>query len=351
MKWFRSVVFLLLLTPTGLFAQGVRMSADFLPLAVGNRWVYDIVNEDGRKLSQVEFSVNEHTIVSGKSFYVVSGFPFVAHSGADIHLIRYDKTEKEFIRVLDQEEGALFLAAESSTEVTEADKNGLPMKFILHMGPIDLTFQRSVGIIEAKLQGPNGAQIAKIASARVGEGPALRTTAGPRGAPPPGSNPPASGNRAPTAAQQAGIPEPPPSKSPEQKAKERSASVGSISEDNPVLVVDAGEVSEGHKFILNVKNISDKLLPFSFASGQSYDFAVIDPTSGQEIWRWSQHMFFVTQVRRSEAIPPQGAWKYEVVWNHRDNNLNPVPPGTYKVVGYVTTSPALESEPISIEVK
>jgi hypothetical protein len=40
-----------------------------------------------------------------------------------------------------------------------------------------------------------------------------------------------------------------------------------------------------------------------------------------------------------------------VVWNHRDNNLNPVPSGTYKVVGYVTTSPALESEPISIEVK
>ena len=116
-------------------------------------------------------------------------------------------------------------------------------------------------------------------------------------------------------------------------------------------MLDTGEVPEGHKFVLSVKNVSDKLLPFSFASGQSYDFAVIDPTTGQEIWRWSQHMFFVTQVRRSEAIPPQGAWKYEVVWNHRDNNLNPVPPGTYRVVGFVTTKPAIESEPVSIEVK
>ena len=62
-------------------------------------------------------------------------------------------------------------------------------------------------------------------------------------------------------------------------------------------------------------------------------------------------MFFVTQVRRSEAIPPQGAWKYEVVWNHRDNNLNPVSAGAYRVVGFVTTKPAIESEPISNEVK
>jgi hypothetical protein len=348
MKWFHSLVFLALFAPAAAFAQGVRMSADFLPLAVGNRWVYNIVNEDGRKLSEVEFSVTEHTIVSGKSFYVLSGFPFVPHSGEDIHLVRYDKTEKEFVRVLDQEEGALFLAAESSTDVTEADKSGLPLKFVLHMGPADLTFQRGVGIIEARIQGPNGVQLAKIASARVGEGPLPRTVAGNRGAPPTAPSP---DNKPPSAAQQAGIPEPAAPKPPEQRAKERAAAVGAISADNPVLVLDAGEVPEGHKFVLNVKNISDKLLPFSFASGQSYDFAVIDPATGQEIWRWSQHSFFVTQVRRSEAIPPQGMWKYEVVWNHRDNNLNPVSPGTYRVVGFVTTNPTLESEPITIDVK
>lgn len=348
MKWFPSLVFLVLIAPASLLAQGVRMSADFLPLAVGNRWVYNIVNEDGRKLSDMEFSVTEHTIVNGKSFYVLSGFPFVAHSGEDIHLVRYDRTEKDFVRVLDQEEGSLFLAAESSTEVTEADNSGLPLKFILHMGPADLTFQRGVGIIEAKIQNPNGVQTAKIASARVGEGPLPRTVTDNRQPAPTG---PTVNNKPPTAAQQAGIPEPVPQKPPEQKAKERAAAVGAISEDNPVLVLDAGEIPEGHKFVLSVKNISDKLLPFSFVSGQSYDFAVIDPATGQEIWRWSQHTFFVTQVRRSEAIPPQGAWKYEVVWNHRDNNLNPVPPGTYHVVGFVTTKPTLESEPVSIDIK
>jgi len=185
MKWFRSVVFMLAIAPATLLGQGVRMSADFLPLSVGNRWIYNVVNEDGRKLNDLEFSVGEHTIVNRRSFYVLSGFPFVAHSGEDIHLVRYDKTEKQFVRVLDQQEGALFLADGSSVEVAEADKNGLPVKFLLHMGPMDLTFQRGVGIVEARLQSPNGVQIAKIASARVGEGAPPRTVAGARGAPPP----------------------------------------------------------------------------------------------------------------------------------------------------------------------
>jgi len=336
-----------MLAPAALSAQGVRMSSDFLPLAVGNRWVYDVVNQEGRKISEVDFSVKEHTIVKGRSYYVLSQFPFDPHSGNEIHLVRFDKNEKEFVRVLDETEGALFLADAASTEVTETDKNGLPLKFILHNPAEDITFQRGVGIIEVRLQGGNGVQIAKIASARVGEGVAPGTITGGRvssGAATPVPAP----NKPPSPAQQAGIPQP---KAPETKAKERVENVGSITEDNPVLDLDAGEVPEGHKFVLIVKNVSDKLLPFAFSSAQTYDFAVVDPANGHEVWRWSQHMFFISQMRRSEAIPPQGSWKYEVVWNHRDNDLNPVPPGSYQVVGFVATKPALESESVTIEVK
>jgi hypothetical protein len=316
------------------------MSADFLPLAVGNRWIYDVVNEDGQKIGQVDFSVSQHTIIKGRSFYVLSHFPFDVHSGDEIHLVRYDKTEKQFVRVLDDQEDALFLADASSTEVIEADQTGLPTKFILHNGPVDLTFQRGVGITEARIRSANGLQIARIASARVGEGVAPGAVSG--------TPSPKLDNKPPSAAQQAGIPLP---KTPEQKARDGVQNVGSITDDNPLLILDAGEVPEGHKLVLSVRNTSDKLLPFTFSSGQTYDFAIIDPTSGQEIWRWSRHMFFVTQVRRSEAIPPQGQWKYEVIWNHRDNELNPVPPGTYKVVAFVTTEPEIESESITIEVK
>ena len=327
------------------------MSSDFFPLAVGNRWVYDIVNQDGRKLSEVDFSVTEHTIVKGRSYYVISRFPFAIASGAEIHLVRFDKTEKQFVRVLDDQEGSLFLSEGATVEVQEADKNGLPVKFVLQTPTIDLTFQRGIGIVEARLQGGNGVQIAKIASARVGEGapPRVTTSARPNANPnAPTANPTPSPDKPPTAAQQAGIPEP---KTPDQRRKQSADNVGAISEDNPLLLLDAGETAEGHKFVLTVKNISDKLLPFTFSSGQSYDFAVIDPSTGQEIWRWSRHMFFVTQVRRTEAIAPQGQWKFEITWNHRDNNLDRVPPGAYEVVGFVAVQPALESETIKIEVK
>src|SRR5437016_14545405 len=70
------VVFLCLLSPT-LFAQGVRMSADFIPLEVGNRWVYEVVNENGQKIGDLDFSIQEHRIMSGRSFYVLTRFPFV----------------------------------------------------------------------------------------------------------------------------------------------------------------------------------------------------------------------------------------------------------------------------------
>jgi hypothetical protein len=100
---------------------------------------------------------------------------------------------------------------------------------------------------------------------------------------------------------------------------------------------------------MTVMNITDKLLPFSFTSNQSYDFAVIEAATGQEIWRWSETMFF-SSVKRSEAIRANGEWKFEATWNRRDRAFDPVAPGAYRVVGYVTTEPAIESPPVAFEI-
>jgi len=80
MKLLRSILVILLLTPVSLLAQGVRMSADFLPLAVGNKWVYELSNQKGDKVGEVEVAVQEYKIVSGRSFYVFTRFPFAAAS-------------------------------------------------------------------------------------------------------------------------------------------------------------------------------------------------------------------------------------------------------------------------------
>jgi hypothetical protein len=319
------ILFLLILTPVSLLAQGVRMSADFLPLEVGNQWVYDIVGPSGDKAGSLEFTIKEHRIIEGRSYYVLSGFPFVPDDGSRAQLIRYDRQERQYMRMVDTEEGPLFLADGATAEVLQADDSGLPLKFILRMDLMDLTFERGVGVTEAQIHIGDAIQVAKLSAVHVGE----RTT----------GQPAIQSSRAP-------LPQP---KQPEPKAKVVD-NVATVSDENPAMDVQAVEVTGGHKFVLKVINISDKLLPFDFQSGQTYDFAVIDTLTGQEVWRWSRRMFF-TQVLRKEAIRPNKDWTFEATWNHLDNDLNPVEPGKYAVVGSLAAQPQIESDSVSFDVK
>ena len=329
MKFRYALAVALMILPASLFGQGVRMSADFLPLEVGNRWVYEIQNESGQKIGDLDFLVQEHTIIDGRSFYVLSRFPFASDFEGLIRLIRYDRQERQYLRMVEEEEGPLFLADGTTTEVLKTDSAGLPTTFTLHMGTIVLTFERGVGITEARMPGPNGVQIAKIAAARIGELPVAAPSA------------PRDSSAVPA------LPEP---KAPDARARELIENVTAITDENPRIEIQTASASGGQKLTLSVTNTSDKLLPFHFNTGQNYDFVVIDPQTGQEIWRWSRRMFY-TAVIRSEAIGANKSWKFEVVWNHRDNDLNVVPPGAYELIGIVSAEPPIESEPIPIEVK
>jgi hypothetical protein len=197
------------------------------------------------------------------------------------------------------------------------------------MDTMALTFERGIGITEARMPGPNGVQIAKIAAARIGELP-VAAAARPR--------------------ESSAVPDLPAPKPPEGRARELIENVTTITEENPRLEIESVPAPGGQKLTLLVTNTSDKLLPFHFSTGQSYDFVVTDPQTGQEVWRWSRRMFF-TPVIRSEAIAARKSWKFEVVWTHLDNDLNPVPPGTYELVGIVAAESPIESEPIPVEVK
>jgi hypothetical protein len=61
-------------------------------------------------------------------------------------------------------------------------------------------------------------------------------------------------------------------------------------------------------------------------------------------------MYF-SQVVRQEALRPSRNLTFEVVWNHRDNDLNVVTPGKYTVIASIPVEPVLESAPASFEVK
>jgi len=339
MKLVSKLAFLLMLLPAALFAQpGVRMSADFLPLEVGNRWVYDVFNEAGQKIGNTEFGVVDYRIAGGRSFYGLTHFPFVTE-GDMIKYIRYDRQERTFTRMLDNEEGPLFLADGTRVEVLQTDESNLPSKFILHTDLADLTFQRGMGIIEARMHGGKDVEIARLSAFRTTDKQAAVARA--EGAPVVPASPtapqPKPGESSPA---QPGAPRPKPRTEVENVAK--------ATEENVALNVQASDVAGGTKFLLTVINTTDKLIPFSFTTGQTYDFAVMD-ANGKEVWRWSRRMFF-TQVNRQEAIRPSKNWTYEVTWNHRDNDLNIVGPGKYTVVGSISSRSPMESPPAPFEI-
>jgi len=326
MKLLSKLAFLFLFAPVSLLAQpGVRMSADFLPLEVGNRWVYDVFNEAGEKIGNMEFAVQEYRIVGGRSFYLLTQFPFV-QDGALIKLVRYDRQERQYMRMVDNDEGPLFLADGTQVEVLQADESRLPVKFIMRGDFVDLTFQRGMGIVEAKMHAGKDVRIAKLTNVHVGERKAAEAAA--QGAPA----------------------LPPPKPQEPAKSKALADNIVKPSDETVALDVQATEVSGGTRFVFTVINSTEKLVPFSFKSGQTYDFAVLDASTGQEVWRWSRRMFF-SQVVRQEALRPSRTWTFEAVWNHRDNDLNVVSPGKYTVIASLATQPVMESEPVTFELK
>ena len=318
MKSLRGLLLALLLLPSAGWAQGVRMSADFLPLEVGKRWRYEVTNEAGQKAGQLEFAVEELTIVSGISYYALSEFPFSPATGEPVRLVRYDRGERYFIRKAGNNEGPLFLDDSATTEVIETDSSGAPQKFVLKMEKLSLTFQRSVGIIEARLQQAGGTMIAKLVAA-----PSTSTAR------------PAEPVAAPT--DRALIPPPIP-----VVPNRREAPVAAVSAQNPRVEVAANASPEGYRFVLVVINTAEKLLPLRFTSGQTYDFVVRDTLADKEIWRWSTGNFF-TQVIRNESIRPESKWQFEVTLDRKDNDGKPVPPGSYRLTATLTSSPLIQT--------
>ena len=300
--------------------QSVRMTEDFLPLQAGNQWLYDVSNEAGQKVNQLEFSVGERTIVSGRSLYAVSGYPF-SGDAAGPNFIGYDRETRQFVRVSADQEAPLFPGDSQSTEVLQSDTSGIPVKFALHTGSTTLVFQRGVGIVEARLQTSDGVRVVKLQSAKFGRGTAAAAPSV------------SAGSTAPTTS-----------------AVRPNPTVATVTAENPRLVVSAEPAPGGLKLEMLVVNLSDKLLPFKFNSSQNYDFVITDPATGQEVWRWSHGTMFA-QVIRSDSIRASSKWTYSEVWNRRDNDKNPVSPGRYRLVGILSSQPPIQSEPVMIDVQ
>ena len=83
------------------------------------------------------------------------------------------------------------------------------------------------------------------------------------------------------------------------------------------------------RFSLHVVNTSPKSVEVNFASGQAYDFVVVDSV-GREVWRWSADRIFTQSVRnkllgKGDAINASEKW-------------SPAKPGRFTAIAQLTSS-------------
>lgn len=82
-------------------------------------------------------------------------------------------------------------------------------------------------------------------------------------------------------------------------------------------LVPSLEVSTGGSsvdLVLQVTNPSEEPVELNFASGQIYDFVVLE--GEREIWRWSEDQMF-TQALRRERLGPGESRRFEAQWRPR----------------------------------
>ena len=105
------------------------------------------------------------------------------------------------------------------------------------------------------------------------------------------------------------------------------------------------------RLVLELKNLTNETLSFSFSSGKQYDFEVHD-ANNQLVWMWSQGHFFI-QSFTSITLGPKEQIKFTPVWDQKDNEGNQVPLGTYQVTGLIPTlgPEVVESQSKSLTIK
>ena len=96
------------------------------------------------------------------------------------------------------------------------------------------------------------------------------------------------------------------------------------------------------RFNLHVVNTTPRSVEVNFASGQAYDFVVVDSV-GREVWRWSSDRIF-TQSMRNKLLGKGDAINASEKWS-------PAKPGKFTAIAQLTSSNYPLQEKVSFERK
>jgi Intracellular proteinase inhibitor len=298
------------------------LPSDYLPLSLGNRWIYSRTDSRFKKTDMVKVEVISTPIIKWKTYYVVSHLPFVPGlENANNVLIRFDDATKKFLRLTPEGEAPLFPVGESAdarfdVSVDENQKQMANRMSYLTCpdcadSGMEIVFDRGIGPVSVGLTFSWGAESYDLKSAEVNGRHFGEVIA------------------------------------PEKSNTKALKSGPVVSRADPNLNLEIEKKETEARLALKVKNPTDSFLSFKFGTSQDYDFVVREKESGLEIWRWSKGLYF-SKVLRDVALLPEKEWRFEVFWDFKDNERNDIKHGTYQAVGILTTKEPRESEPMDI---
>lgn len=91
-------------------------------------------------------------------------------------------------------------------------------------------------------------------------------------------------------------------------------------------------------FTLTIRNEGSKTLDLVSATSQIYDLEVYQEP-GILVWNWAHGQSF-PQVITTVTLQPGEQKTYQVTWNGRSNQGDPVPSGSYSVRARLVTEPS-----------
>jgi intracellular proteinase inhibitor BsuPI/copper amine oxidase-like protein len=103
------------------------------------------------------------------------------------------------------------------------------------------------------------------------------------------------------------------------------------------------------RLTMSISNPARPTMTLQFSSGLHYDFEV---RRGREtVWRWSAGRMF-TQALTNLTVGPGERRVFSETWNQRDNNGQPVSPGTYTAIATLTTMtrPQPQTPPVTFNI-
>jgi hypothetical protein len=114
--------------------------------------------------------------------------------------------------------------------------------------------------------------------------------------------------------------------------------------------VSAASYGETVEMKLILRNVSDEPVSFLRGGSTSHDFVITTP-DGEQVWHWKCAKIF-TMPLVGETLEPGETLEFTGEWEQVDNRGEPVPPGTYLVLGVFALEPPeqLVTPPHELEV-